>query len=392
MKERGFAELLLQYRKQIKYAVKFFLICCLPGLIFLTTFSRRVSGQEKSKIKLVFNNPAETTSKIYLLNVNNYYLAKENESIIKEDDQIIHNANFNSLYNKKNTETYDFINVSYKAGYLREIEEFYSLNSFYQNLKLIKRFSEKFQLTLIPALEYSQRQEDGLPDLYKWYDNTGLNAEIDFNEFNALSVFAAGSISDSTWTAYGASLKSTVGLEDLLINNYFIASYEYFYYWNQVAQNFVNDNLKITYSNFSISAGYFYGVVENNYVDGYDTKATNPNTSFSFEAGYKLSKEPAVNVGLQFNTRDFEYYSPLYYSPQDRKLYGINAGFFNMFTNYYIYFGSGVKLDNSDNFIWAVDFEGGYDSGNFSISAGLSRYNDPFYTNYNTFLNITKGF
>ncbi len=371
MKERGYEKLLHRYRKQIEYVFKIFLICSLPGILILLSYSREVSGQE---IEQAIKNSLKITDE-----------TEVNESMINKINQI-------NNYTAGSSETYDFLNVSYKAGYLREIEEFYSLNSFYQNLKITKRFSDKFQLTLSPAIEYSEKKQTDSPNLYKWYDNTGLRAVIDFNAYNTLSVFAAGSISDSTWTAYGTSLSSVIESDEFQISNYFIATYEYFYYWNQVAQNFVNDNVKLKYNNFTISAGYFYGVVENNYVDGFETKAKNPNSSFSFDAGYKISTKPAVSVGFQFSTRDFEYYSPLYYSPQDRKLTGINASFFNMFTNYYIYFGGGAKVDNNDNFIWAVDLEGGYENGNFSISAGLSRYNDPFYSNYNTFLNIVKSF
>jgi len=46
---------------------------------------------------------------------------------------------------ERNADAENFIDVNYKAGYLREIEEFYSTNSFYQSLKLIKRFSDVFQ-------------------------------------------------------------------------------------------------------------------------------------------------------------------------------------------------------------------------------------------------------
>ena len=39
-----------------------------------------------------------------------------------------------------------------------------------------------------------------------------------------------------------------------------------------------------------------------------------------------------------------------------------------------------------------VDGEAGYFNENFSLSLGLSRYNDPYYTSYNSFLNLTKSF
>ena len=39
-----------------------------------------------------------------------------------------------------------------------------------------------------------------------------------------------------------------------------------------------------------------------------------------------------------------------------------------------------------------MDSELGYFKGDFSASLGVGRYNDPYYTNYNTFINFFTGF
>lgn len=287
---------------------------------------------------------------------------------------------------------YGIIDVSFKAGYLREIEELYNTNDLYQSLILTKRFSRKFQLSLNPAIEYSKRVSVDQADQNRWYDNTALRGEYDFSDYNIMTMFISGSISDTTLTAYGATWKSVIDDKELQFKNNLVLSYDYFYFWNQVAQNFVSDNLNINYDRFGLAVGYFFGVVDFNYVDGFDAKARNPNTTLSLDLQYKILYKPAVSAGVQFSARNFKYYSPLYYSPQKRKIGGVNVSFYNAFGKYYLYLGTGSGMDNNDNFIWNVDGEAGYDTGNFSISAGLSRYNDPYYTSYNTFLNLTKSF
>ncbi|HMS65875.1 MAG TPA: hypothetical protein PKD83_11560 [Ignavibacteria bacterium] len=281
---------------------------------------------------------------------------------------------------------------SANGGYLKEIEELYNTASIYQKYGINKVFSEKFNLGLIVRIEYAKREEIGFPDITRWYDNTTLNANYTFNDFNNISMFAGYSISDTTFTTYGLTYRSAVATEDFEINNTLTLSDDYFYYWNQVAQNFISDNLNFSYKNFTVTASAFLGVVDLNYIEDYEAKARNPNTLFSLEFKYQLFPDPVVNAGIDLSSRNFKYHSPLYYSPSNRNLAGIFSNFFKSFGKIYLYMGGGMNLDNADTFIWSVDSELGYDYNNFSVSAGISRYNDPFYTNYNTFINLTKAF
>ncbi|MEP7146659.1 MAG: hypothetical protein ABI792_06585 [bacterium] len=292
----------------------------------------------------------------------------------------------------KSSGFFEGLDVNVKGGYLKEIEENYSTSSVYQNLKLGKRFSDLFMVTLSTGIENAKRVEVNQPDRKKWYDNTILNTEFDFNERNSISLFGSGSLSDSTFTSYGFALKSGIDLDKIIIKNYLTLSYDYFYYWTQVGQYYASDNVDLNYKDLTISAGYFSGVVDFNFVDGFEDKAKNPNSNFSFEIRYKILKKPAIDAGLQYSSKGFKYYSPLYYSPTERKLSGINATFYNTFGSYFLYMGSGIKVDNNNIFIWDADGEAGYFTNNFSLSLSLSRYNDPFYTSYNSFLNITKSF
>ena len=59
---------------------------------------------------------------------------------------------------------------------------------------------------------------------------------------------------------------------------------------------------------------------------------------------------------------------------------------------FFFYLSAGARVDNENNFIWDTDTEAGYDNNGFSASLGFGRYDDPYYTNYNAFLNLTKIF
>lgn len=358
---------------------RFLSLICFTLVIFIVLFCRASFCQLKD-----FNFENKSPG-LHFIKENSFNIYKERGRYPE-----IYGASENS--SSETGDFFDLLEVNYKAGYLREIEELYSTNSFYQTLKVNKNFSEMFNLGFFTGIEYATRKEVELPDQTRWFDNTGLRANLNFNNFNTLSLFISGSISDTTLTTYGASLNSRIEADEVFINNFLTLSYDYFYYWNQVGQNFASDNVKITYRKFNLSAGYFFGLVDFNYVDGYDEKARNPNSSFSCDLNYAILKKPAVNFGVQFSTRNYKYYSPLYYSPQDRNIKGVSASLYDHFGKYYIYFGSGTSVDNNDTFIWNVDGEAGYDTGNFSVSAGISRYNDPYYTSYNTFLNIFKSF
>ncbi len=283
-------------------------------------------------------------------------------------------------------------NAGYMVGYLREIEELYNTSSFYQTLKLEKKVSSLVTFKMDVRLEYAKRVEVGKPDVKKWYDNTVLTCNLQLNDKNRLSFFGGGSISDSVFTSYGTSYDAAFNAGKVEIKNSLTFAYDYFYYWNQVGQNYVSDNLEFRYKDFTINTGMFGAVVDYNYVDGYDAKARNPNTQFNFDVRYRILPDPAWTIGYGFSARNYKYYSPLYFSPQNRKINGVYSYLYDMISTFYVYLGSGARVDNNNTFIWDFDAEAGYDHGGFSASLGISRYNDPYYTSYNSFLNITKNF
>lgn len=323
-------------------------------------FKNKSSLTEKNKFKLSEN----------FTDVNSF---EEGESLHSEDQE-------------------NELSAGITAGYLKEIEENFTTSTIYQNYKLSKKFSDKFKLSLNSRIEYAERESNDGEKIKKWFDNTYIKPQYSFNEFNTLSVFAGASISDSVITTYGFTYDAMIQNQNFEIKNFLTMSYDYFYYWNQIGQNFVNDNIELKYKDFKVSTGIYFGVVDFNYIESYDYKAKNPNTLFSFEVQYKLLYDPVLNAGVSFSARDFKYHSPLYYSPSGRKLTGLFANLYKPAGKFYLYLSAGARVDNENIFIWDTDSEVGYENNGFSASLGFGRYDDPYYTNYNAFLNLTKVF
>lgn len=284
------------------------------------------------------------------------------------------------------------LSVSATGGLLQETEELYSTSSLYQSYKIKNTFSEKFSLGLVIRIEYAKREELGFEDIKRWYDNTVLTANYNFNPYNSLGVFGGASISDTTVTSYGFSYRALIENDDFSFLNILTLSNDYFYYWNDVAQNFASENMSFTYGNVNLSAEFYAGVVDLNYIEDYTATARNPNTMFNVQLQYRIFSEPVVNAGILFNARNFKYRSPLYYSPSHRNMAGGFANFYDSFGRIYLYLNGGMRIATDNVFIWDFDSEFGYDYNNFSVSIGVGRYNDPYYANYNTFLNLTKIF
>ena len=287
---------------------------------------------------------------------------------------------------------FDNTNVSYKAGYLEETEELYSNTSIYQKISAGKSFSYLFRLDVLNQIEYSRRVQVDVPDRERWFDNTKLVASFDPNDFNHIEAFGSASISDTTITSYGGKYRAIVEFGDFILENTLEGGYDYFYYWNMVGQDYISETVDLSYWEMSLGLSYFYGNVRDNYIEGYDIKGRNPNDMFNAGLSMDVLHNPRVNVGVYYQMRNYEHYSPLYYSPQERRIYGTGAFLFETYGRFYTYLGAGAKLDNNETFVWSADAEFGYEYNGFSASVGAGKYDDPFYSNVNVFLNLTKKF
>ena len=282
--------------------------------------------------------------------------------------------------------------------YLNETELGFITDSYVQRYFFSKRLSDWFVLKLSSQIDYAIRNDEdkgqgkGKDGNSRWFDNTGLRSEFIINPLNRIHLYLSGSINDTTLTAYGTTIQSGIDLESFKIRNYLTLGYDYFYYWNQVDQNFIQNSLLLNYDFVSLSLFYKYGVVKNNYVEGYDRKDINPSNITNTELIFRILKSPVIKLGLNYKTIDYKYNSPLYYSPQGRDLKGVSASYFDSFGDFYLYLGGAYRFDNNSVESWNYDFETGYEFDALTLSVGVSKFFDPYYRSLNAFLNVGISF
>ena len=282
--------------------------------------------------------------------------------------------------------------------YLNETELGFTTDSYIQKYFFSKQLSDWLILKLSTQIDYAKRSDEdkgngkGKDGISRWFDNTGLQSEFIINPLNRIHLYLSGSINDTTLTAYGTTIQSGISFGSFKIRNYLTLGYDYFYYWNQVDQNFVQNSLLLNYDWISLSLYYKYGVVNENYVDGYDRKDVNPSNITNTELIFQVLSSPVIKVGLNYKTVDYKYYSPLYYSPQGRNLKGISASYFDSFGDFYLYLGGAYRFDNNSVESWNYDLEAGYEFDALTLSVGVSKFFDPYYRSLNAFINLGTSF
>jgi len=304
---------------------------------------------------------------------------KDNKTLKTEYAEIKKEIQFNTL-------------VTFR--YLNETELGFITDSYIQRYFISKQLSDWFILKFSTQIDYAKRSDEdkgdgkGKDGISRWFDNTGLYSEFIINPLNRIHLYLSGSINDTTLTAYGTTIQSGLNLGSFKIRNYLTLGYDYFYYWNQVDQDFIQNNLLLSYDLVSLSLYYKYGVIKENYVDGYDRKDINPSNITNTELIFRILSSPVIKLGLNYKTVDYKYYSPLYYSPQGRDLKGMSASYFDSFGDFYLYLGGAYRFDYNSVESWNYDLEAGYEFNALTLSVGVSKFYDPYYRSLNAFINL----
>ncbi|NTV83319.1 MAG: hypothetical protein HGA23_03335, partial [Bacteroidales bacterium] len=170
---------------------------------------------------------------------------------------------------------------------------------------------------------------------------------------------------------------------------------DYFYYWNKVGKKSISDDVQVSYGLLGFNAGYTYGMIDPVTVyksEGSTAILQNPYQSYSLSLIFKVLKRPDIRIGLNHSYLDYEYKSPLYYSPFGRKLTGASASLYYSIIKLYIYSSFSYNIGteytddkgkndkiNVDN--WSSNIELGYNQQHFSFSVGASNFYNPYYQN-----------
>ncbi|MCF8331322.1 MAG: tetratricopeptide repeat protein [Bacteroidales bacterium] len=301
--------------------------------------------------------------------------------------------------------------------YLQEKEESYQIDAFVQRYGISKRLSDHFQLSVNFLLDYSTREFVFDDDTTRWFDNTWIKAGW-INEKNHFSIYAGGSNSDQKMSTYGASWRYKNKFGKLKIKNTIDGGYSYFYYWNEVGRHAVSNKLKISFFDFVTNVDVSAGIVDEKDVRTYTSdpyiKDVNPHINYRFAFKWQVLENPDLKIGGSHSYYDFKYISRDYYSPNDRFLTGPLVSVYYDIRNFYVYGmysynfgtekyyyletinpGNGANSEeversgtiDADN--WSASFETGFNWDKFSLSAGISRFYNPYYENLLISLSIS---
>lgn len=299
--------------------------------------------------------------------------------------------------------------------YINEEEESYEITALVQKYSVSKRFNDHFSLALNTLFDNSDRNftDKKIADTNRWFDNTWLKINW-ISEHNKISTFFGGSSSDSKITAYGINWTSNFRISEIKFKNSLNASYDYFYYWNKVGKNSISNSLSATYKKFSLHASGNFGVIDkleisDYYNNLYDTSLTNNYISYGISLKYQIFSKPKTTIALNHSYMDFDYKSPLYYTPYERVFNGASISSYYSVNKFYFYLGFGYNLGrevyyeennsgqgnnikfkksylNVNN--WSGDFEMGYNLSKFNFSLGLSHFDNPYYKSTNAFVSV----
>jgi tetratricopeptide (TPR) repeat protein len=296
--------------------------------------------------------------------------------------------------------------LSVNFGPVNEREENYEINAMISKVSFEKRIDDHFHIQANFLLDYSNRDyTDNIGDTTRWYDNIWIKGSW-ISEHHTISLWSGYSNADNKLTSYGLNWKLNYTAGKVSMKNSLNAGYDYFYYWNKVGGKAVTDEALVSYGFIGLNARYIYGMIDPVTVYISDDSSgihQNPYHSYGISLIFKIIKRPDIRIGLNYSYLNYEYKSPLYYSPFNRNLTGASASVYYDFFKFYVYgsfsynIGTEYNLErdkddkiNVDN--WSTNIELGYNFYPFSFSIGGSNFYNPYYQNITGFIAVKMLF
>lgn len=270
----------------------------------------------------------------------------------------------------------------------------YNINALINIVSLSKRITDRFSLRFSHLLDNSNREYYEQNDTNRWFDNTSLRGSLFLGNHN-LHLFAGGSFEEELLTNYGLSWDYSKRIKKFGISNTFTAGYDYYYYWNQVGHDYISDNLRLTYSKFTLNMNYRY--VNVRALPEFDTLGRNPGHQYTITGRYSFFKNPKITLGIYHNSRNYSYRSPRYWSPQEFKLNGATAtvnwdakkGLYSWVSGNIGRYSDAIQDEVKH---WEASGEIGYNFKTMSIAAGAARFYNPWYENFIGYISVSKRF
>ena len=269
-------------------------------------------------------------------------------------------------------------NISAKFFGQSELEEGHDVNSFNQQYSISKRLTDKFSINSRSLWQYAQKDENDFKT-EKYYDATFLKSNFKITSQNEINFTFAGSISDSTLTVIDGGWRIGTKWKNFQITNDLNFASEYFYHWERVWNNYFNEQINIKFKKLHFSGNYKLGKVEKNWIWQKTTQRENQFLNYNMALSYQLWSLPDIKIGTSYRFMDYQYNSSLYYSPIDRKIWGLSSSIYYPFKSVYLYLGGGINLDNYDEFETNIDTEFGISVKKLSLSISFSNFKNQYY-------------
>jgi tetratricopeptide (TPR) repeat protein len=279
-------------------------------------------------------------------------------------------------------------NFTSTYSFQKETEDESTIKSYNQKYKLSKRITDNLLLNATSFWQYADKNEDNLITK-RYYDSSYLKSDFFVLENLKLDFTIGGSLTDSTLTVIGGGFGFNHHFKDIKITNYLNFGNEYFYYWKKVRRNYFKDKIQFDYKKFSFETNYQIGKVEKNYILNKSRMAENTFLDYNFSLKYKIDKFPNISVGAVYRFMDYAYDSSLYYSPIDRKLYGLTSSLLYPYRKIYLYLDGSVNRDNNEVYETNFDAEIGVSIKKISLSLSYSSFKNKYYENNG--LSLTLG-
>lgn len=292
--------------------------------------------------------------------------------------------------------------LSINFGPVNEKEENYEITAMISKVGFEKRINDNFHIQASFLLDYSNRDySDNVGDTTRWYNSSWVKGSW-ISEHHTISAYGGYTNTDNKFSTYGLSWKLNYQAGKVSFKNSINAGYEYFYYWNKVGGKAITDEALVSYGILGFNARYTYGMIDPVSVYISDDSSgirQNPYQAYGLSLICKVVKRPDIRIGLNYSYLNYEYKSPLYYSPFSRTLTGASTSIYYDFFRFYIYgsfsynlgteYNSDIEKDvkiNVDN--WSSNIELGYNHYPLSFSIGGSNFYNPYYQNITGFIAV----
>ncbi|MFO7896170.1 MAG: hypothetical protein R6U84_04490, partial [Candidatus Cloacimonadales bacterium] len=266
--------------------------------------------------------------------------------------------------------------LSTRQNYLQETEAGLQTQSYEQIYKVSKRLNDIWESELAYHSIYSHRDRSGyktailddfikLKNRFYWQADHYLEGSLGY------------SLLDRKFLNYQLHLSNYFYFASLKIYHHLSYNHELFEFWNEVSRKYINDNIRISASDYQLTLDYNLGRIDRNFIGSQNQLGINDFIKYSLSLKREFRRN--LQLGINYQFQDFASESALYYTPIDKKLFGLDASYYWEYQNIYNYLSTNLQIDNYQNLEQSYALEFGYNFSSFSASISYSRFENIYY-------------